>query len=288
MKEEKRVALDGHSYTAQEFQDFYGERSWQFYWDSAEREHSVDKPVADSVDKPVESVPAPSVNQPVGPGPASEWLTTDSAELKNTSSVDKPATADEDLPPPSPPLPASGQQHPPPPTPVLLNPVVPPPPPKATTTAAPQLIKLRGRKDIQQAIFNPLRAAITGTFPHWQLPTFLTTEDDAHIAFDQLENTFEIDWRTCSKTKATVLENLQVLSWTVQFFEDEPDPTPPDWRDRPRLDAVLQLSDGTWARWHTSGHIILSTQRMPTDAMQIRMNRYRALVKLLEKREGQR
>ena len=91
MKEEKRVALDGHLYAAQEFQDFYGERSWQFYWDSAEREHSVDKPVAHSVDKPV------------GPEPASECLTTDSGELKNTSSVDKPATADEDLPPPSPP-----------------------------------------------------------------------------------------------------------------------------------------------------------------------------------------
>ena len=215
-------------------------------------------------------------------------LTTDLAELKNTSSVDKPATADEDLPPPSPPLPASGQQHPPPPTPVLLNPVVPPPPPKATTTAAPQLIKLRGRKDIQQTIFNPLRAAITGTFPDWQLPTFLTTEDGAQIAFDQLQNRFEIDWRTCSQYKSAVLENLQVLSWTVEFFEDEPGSTPQEWPDRPRLDAVLQLSDGTWARWHTSGHIILSTQAMPTDAMQIRMNRYTALVKLREKREGQR
>ena len=244
-----------------------------------------------------------------------QQVSTELAELKNTSSVSKPATTeprvdqsvntsgDEQvsfygllpttsveklgdvlLPPPLP-LPrgdtlataSSGQPYPPP-----------PPPPKATTTAAPPLIRLAGRKEIQQAIFHPLRAAVTGEFPDWQLPTFLTTEDGARIELDELRNTFEINWRTVGRFKSAVLENLQVLSWTVRFYEEEPDPTPDEWPDRPRLDAVLTLSNGKWARWHPSGDPILSTEPMPTKAMTIRINRKKKLMLQLQKSQAQR
>ena len=164
----------------------------------------------------------------------------------------------------------------------------PPPPPKATTAAAPQLIKLAGKKDIQQTIFHPLRAAVTGEFPDWQLPTFLTTKGGVHIALNDLQNTFEIDWRTVGGFKSAVLENLQVVSWTVQFYEEEPDPTPELWPGRPRLDALLKLANGTWARWHPSGSPILSTERMPTAAMNTRMNRKKKLTLQLEKNQAQR
>ena len=238
-----------------------------------------------------------------------QQVATQLAELKNTSSVSKPATTeprieqsvntsgDEQVSfyeplrttsvekpgiaqrPPSPPLPrgdtlatSSGQPHP-----------IPQPPP--LPPAAPQLIKLKGKKDIQQAIFHPLRAAVTGEFPNFQLPTFLATDQGNHIALDDLQHTFEINWRTVARFKSAVFENLRVESWTVQFYEDEPDPTPEEYPDRPRLDAVLTFSDGTWARWHPSGEPIFSTQPMPTAAMVIRFNRKRILFKHLQARQ---
>ena len=197
-------------------------------------------------------------------------------ERLRTTSVEKPGIAQRPL---SPPLPrgdtlatSSGQAHP-----------IPQPPP--LPPAAPQLIKLKGKKDIQQAIFHPLRAAVTGEFPNFQLPTFLATDQGDHIALDDLQHTFEINWRTVARFKSAVFENLHVESWTVQFYEDEPDPTPPEYPDRPRLDAVLTFSDGTWARWHPSGEPIFSTQPMPTAAMVIRFNRKRILFKHLQARQ---
>ena len=143
-------------------------------------------------------------------------------------------------------------------------------------------------KKIHLAIFHPLRAAVTGEFPDWQLPTFPTTEGGAHIALDELQNTFEINWRTVGGFKSAVLENLQVLSWTVRFYEEECDATPDEWPDRPRLDAVLTLSNGTWARWDPSGNPILSTEIMPTAAMTTRINRKKKLILQLEKMQAKR
>ena len=85
-----------------------------------------------------------------------------------------------------------------------------------------------------------------------------------------------------------MLENLQVLSWTVVFYEVEADPTPDLWPDMPRLDAVLTLDNGTWARWHPSGAPIFSTEQMPTAAMQIRMNRKANLIVQHEQMQAQR
>ena len=127
-----------------------------------------------------------------------------------------------------------------------------------------------------------MRAAVEGDFPDWRVPTFLTIEDQ-HIEFRDLQKRFEVDWRTVGRFKSAVLESLQVDSWTVRFFDEEPDPTPPQFPDRPRLDAVLTFSNGTWARWHPSGDLILSTEPMPTAAMQTRFNRKTKLLKQREK-----
>ena len=84
---------------------------------------------------------------------------------------------------------------------------------------------------------------VTGEFPDWQVPTFLTIQGK-HIAFDELQNNFEIDWRTLGGFKSAVLQSLHVLSWTVRFYEDESDASLDAWSDRPRLDVVLTLRNG--------------------------------------------
>ena len=159
---------------------------------------------------------------------------------------------------------------------------MPPPPP------APQLIKLAGRREIQQTIFHPLRRAARGVFPHWQLPTFLTTEQGAQIALDDLQSRFEIDWQTVGGFTSAVLQNLQLQSWTVRFYMDEPDPSPNKFQDRPRLDALLEFKNGAWVRWHPSGMPIWSTERLPTAAMITRRNRHRKLLVQLQKLQAQR
>ena len=98
-----------------------------------------------------------------------------------------------------------------------------------------------------------------------------------------MQNKFEVDWRNVGGVKSAVLQSVKVLSWTVRFYEDECDASPDAWPDRPRLDAVLTLSNGGWVRWHPSGQPIMSTEPMPTQAMTIRLNRKKNLVKQLEK-----
>ena len=84
-------------------------------------------------------------------------------------------------------------------------------------------------------------------------------------------------------TKSAVLERLQVQKWEVKFYSDEPDPTPPKWPDRPRLDVVITFTDGRWVRWHTNANLIWSTEAMPTVGMQMRYNHMRKLLTQYEK-----
>ena len=108
------------------------------------------------------------------------------------------------------------------------------------------------------------------------------------IQLEDLQAVFEVDWKLVTKTEGAVLETLQVRKWKVKFYSDEPDPTPPEWPDRPRLDVVITWTDGRWVRWHISGDLIWSTEDLPTVAMRMRYNRMRKLLKQREKEQTHR
>ena len=67
----------------------------------------------------------------------------------------------------------------------------------------------------------------------------------------------------------------------ARFFVNEPDP---NRSNRPRLDFVLSISDGSWVRYHPGAVLIWSTQTHPSQAMQ---NRYSHAAKL-QRRAQQR
>ena len=56
----------------------------------------------------------------------------------------------------------------------------------------------------------------------------------------------------------------------ARFFVDEPDS---NRSDRPRLDFVLNFSDGRWVRYHPGADLIWSTETLPSKAMRQRYNR---------------
>ena len=98
MKEERRIARDGEPYTAEEFQGFYGEESWNIFWTSAERDDSVAKPVASTPQEwlgselPEANKAATSVEKPGNPSvdvatleAAMQVFATDVEELKSSS-----------------------------------------------------------------------------------------------------------------------------------------------------------------------------------------------------------
>ena len=105
--------------------------------------------------------------------------------------------------------------------------------------------------------------------------------DGSDIAFEAFQEVFVV-WQKVSGHISPVLESLQVRSWEVVFYIDEPDSTPPHWPDRPRLDFLITFTDGTWVRWHPNAKLIWSTGWLPTAAMQNRMNRKAKLLKALQ------
>jgi len=137
---------------------------------------------------------------------------------------------------------------------------------------------------MQERILNPLRAAVRGHFPDWILPQSLNVAG-SDIALEDLQEVFDVVWKKVSGHISAVLDSLQLSTWKLVFYSDEPDSTPLKWPDRPRLDVVVTFTDGTWVRWHTSAKLIRSTDAMPTSAMTIRMNRHAKLQKQLAQHE---
>ena len=97
-----------------------------------------------------------------------------------------------------------------------------------------------------------------------------------HVPLHRLHQEFDFDYGSII---GPVLQNLHVAGWTVEFYEEEPDSTPPFAKDRPRLDILITFIDRTWLRWHPNADPIWSTTPQPTDAMKIRMNRKKKLLK---------
>ena len=131
------------------------------------------------------------------------------------------------------------------------------------------LIQLATQKDVLGHILHPLRRAIRGVFPEWNLPVRLNI-NGTHKPLHCLHEVFVLDYESVI---GPALLNLQVQEWKPQFYEEEPDPTPRYARDTPRLDILITFTDGTWLRWHPDANLIWSTTPQPTDAMRQRMNR---------------
>ena len=66
-----------------------------------------------------------------------------------------------------------------------------------------------------------------------------------------------------------------IISATPHFYDEEPDA---NRDDKPRLDILLPMSDGTWVRYHLRANPILSHEGA-TQAMQIRCNRREKVLK---------
>ena len=135
-------------------------------------------------------------------------------------------------------------------------------------------IRLQSAKQMQEHILHPLCKAVGGNFPEWIRPQSLIV-GGSDVALEHLHEAFDVDWRRVIPASGS----LQVEAWAVAFYDEEPDPTPPLWPDRPRLDIVVTFTDGNWVRWHPKAKLIWSTDLMPTDAMRCRMNRKAKLLK---------
>ena len=151
----------------------------------------------------------------------------------------------------------------------------------ATTQPTTILLRLDSGAEIRKSLFHPLRGAVGGEFPDWILPETFNVQG-VEVPLASLEQVIRIDWNRVFFNEPAVLQSLRLIgaeSWRVQFYADEPDPTPPKWPDRPRLDIVLHFADGTYVRYHPSALPIWSTEAMPTAAMIIRMRRKANLLK---------
>ena len=258
-----------------------------------------------SVAKPVESRSETALAEAsAGAGTDAGPSALSATHPTDASSVAKPVD-DGPVPPPPPDRPPQDKAAPqvkapppPPPPPATQIPTKAPPlPPTAPPSAQQQAVsvvqparavppaqraQIASTKDFQMHILHPLRAAVTGSFPDWTTPLSLRV-DGRDVPLARLEDAFEVAWPNVCGHFIPVLESLDVAAWTVHWYPLEPDPTPPKWPDRPRLDVVLTFSDGSWARWHPNSDIIWSTDAMPTAAMKMRQNRRANLIKKLEK-----
>ena len=72
-----------------------------------------------------------------------------------------------------------------------------------------------------------------------------------------------------------------IASAVPTFYPDEPDP---NQGDKPRLDVLFTMHDGSWVRYHPSAEPIWSHGPLPTDAMTQRYNRAR---KIARKRDAE-
>ena len=61
-----------------------------------------------------------------------------------------------------------------------------------------------------------------------------------------------------------------VVSAVATFYPDEPDP---NQGDKPRLDILFTMQDGSWVRYHPATETIWSHEALPSAAMTLRYNR---------------
>ena len=90
----------------------------------------------------------------------------------------------------------------------------------------------------------------------------------------------EWNWAALAKLDGWQAGNL--TSARPMFYTDEPDA---NQDDKPRLDILLSMSDGTWVRYHPSADTIHSTAPVPSQAVQNRYNRRKNLLKKESERE---
>ena len=86
----------------------------------------------------------------------------------------------------------------------------------------------------------------------------------------------EWNWAAIAKLDGWQAGNL--TSARPVFYTDEPDP---NQDDKPRLDILLSMSDGTWVRYHPGANPIFSHEGA-TQAMQQRYDRREKLLKKLK------
>ena len=87
------------------------------------------------------------------------------------------------------------------------------------------------------------------------------------------------NWATIAK-----LDGWQadlIISVTPHFYDEEPDA---NQMNKPRLDILLSMSDGTWVRYHPSAKLIWNHEGT-TSAMRTRANLAVKLSKKESKRE---
>ena len=284
---ERRVDQDGQAYTFQEYLEFYGSQSGKTRWKTNSAEQPVDAIVGrpesraeqhgniNSAAPPVD-ITASSVSSVVKPDGFVPTFVPQTAppEQAPSSAPLSPRWELVHLPPPPPSPPVSSVAQP-------AVSVPPPPPPTAVPRAR---IRLESAKELQTRILHPLRAAVKGKFPHWILPLSLHVAG-SDIALEDLHEVFDVVWKKVSGFQPAVLDSLHVRTWNLVFYSDEPDSTPPDWPDRPRLDVVITFTDERWVRWHSNANLIWSTEDMPTPAIKNRRNRHAKLLKALQQHQ---
>ena len=113
--------------------------------------------------------------------------------------------------------------------------------------------------NIKRDVFNPLLAQCVKVGPTYTVPT---TAHDPRLLQIPLPLLDEI--------------RDQVAGAVPTFYHDEPDS---NQDDKPRLDILFTMQDGSWLRYHPGATPIWSDQALPTVAMTTRYNRAHKLAK---------
>ena len=113
--------------------------------------------------------------------------------------------------------------------------------------------------NIKCDVFTPLLAQCVKDGPTYTVPT--TQHDDRFL-----------------RISAPLLARIRddVVSAVATFYLDEPDPNE---GDKPGLDILFAMRDGSWMRYHPTAEPIWSHQALPTVAMTRRNNRARKLAR---------
>ncbi len=75
---------------------------------------------------------------------------------------------------------------------------------------------------------------------------------------------------------AKLRESDVVVSARPSFYLNEPEP---NYGDKPRLDILLTMQDDSWVRYHPGPTPIRSDEKLPSFAMQCRLNRVERILK---------
>ena len=139
----------------------------------------------------------------------------------------------------------------------------PPPPPPQAHAEQPETLRSAAQPalNIKRDIFAPLNALCVR---NEQIPR---TQHDGRLLW--------IPWPPLAGFRDNI------ASAVPTFYPDEPDP---NQGDKPRLDVLFTMHDGSWVRYHPSAEPIWSHGPLPTDAMTQRYNRAR---KIARKRDAE-